>query len=216
MTVSDLQPLALRLPRAGARHATRDAGRVLLAAAVVVNAAVLVVGTTVAAFTGQATVPQTSSSGKVSITLTEQGTAKVSTGVAGLAAGDWFERLVDLSPGTDLAVGSWTLSTAATTSSVLDTTAGNGLRVKVDHCTVPWTEVVTVGVYSYTCSGTQTAALAERDIVMSALPLSGLGTGTNHLRLTVKLAATAPDTLQSRSSTIAYTFAGVQRAGQAR
>lgn len=191
-------------------------GRALLATAVVLNAAVLVVGSTVAAFTGKQTVPQTSTSGAVTITLDSAGTAAVQAGVTGLGAGDWFERTLTVSAGAGLPIGSWTLSTTATTSSALDTTATHGLRLSVDRCTVPWTDTGSGSVHRYTCSGTSSNALAERDITMSAQALAGLVPDTNHLRLKVTLADSAPDGLQSLTSTIAYTFAGVQRAGQAR
>lgn len=191
--------------------------RALLTAAVLVNAAVLVVGSTVAAFTGKDSVTQTDTSGAVTISLDSVGRASVAAGVTGLGSGDWFEKVITVSAGTGLPIGSWTLSTTASPSSLLDTTPTNGLRLAVDACSVPWTDTTLAsGAHHFTCSGTSTAALAERDIAMTGQSLGGLSTTTNHLRLTVKLADNAPDTLQSLSSTITYTFAGVQRAGVAR
>jgi spore coat-associated protein N len=58
--------------------------------------------------------------------------------------------------------------------------------------------------------------LGSRSIIGSNLALSNLllGAGaTNHLRVTLNLPLTAPNLLQGLSSTITYTFTGVQRDG---
>ncbi|MDX6506694.1 MAG: hypothetical protein QOG06_1338, partial [Gaiellaceae bacterium] len=70
--------------------------------------------------------------------------------------------------------------------------------------------------YTYTCGGTTSSVLASRALIGSNLALSNLtltaGT-TDHLRVTVTLPSTAGNTLQNLSSTVGYTFTGVQRAG---
>lgn len=207
MSLSDQQPIGVL--------ARLRPGRGVLVAAVLLNAAVLVVGSTIAAFSGRATVQQPNTSGSVSIVLDAAGKAAVEAGVTGLGSGDWFERAITVSAGTGLPVGSWALSTSASPSSALDTTATHGLRLKVESCDTPWTVADSGGVKTHSCS-TRKVVVEERDIRVTDQPLSGLGTSTVHLLLTVKLADSAPDTLQSLSSTIAYTFVGVQRAGQAR
>ena len=58
--------------------------------------------------------------------------------------------------------------------------------------------------------------LASSPVIGTNLALANLtltaGT-TDHLRVTVTLPSTAGNSLQNLSSTIAYTFTGVQRAG---
>jgi len=84
----------------------------------------------------------------------------------------------------------------------------------IDKCSVAWTE--SGPPYTYTCSGTTSSVLASAPVIGSNLALSNLtltAGSTDHLRVTVTLPGTAGNSLQNLSSTIAYTFTGVQRAG---
>jgi spore coat-associated protein N len=79
---------------------------------------------------------------------------------------------------------------------------------------VAWTE--SGPPYTYTCSGTTSSVLASAPVVGSNLALSNLtltAGSTDHLRVTVTLPGTAGNSFENLSSTIAYTFTGVQRAG---
>lgn len=70
--------------------------------------------------------------------------------------------------------------------------------------------------YTYTCSGSTSSVLASSPVIGSNLALANLtltAGSTDHLRVTVTLPSTAGNSLQNLSSTIAYTFTGVQRAG---
>ncbi len=60
--------------------------------------------------------------------------------------------------------------------------------------------------------GTGASLVAAGDSMQRALDLNYAGS-TDHLRVTVTLPSTAGNSLQTLSSTIAYTFTGVQRAG---
>jgi hypothetical protein len=107
-----------------------------------------------------------------------------------------------------------TLTTSATSSSLLDTDATNGLQIAIDKCSQAWTE--SGPPYTYTCGGSTSSVLASRALIGSAIALSNLtltAGSTDHLRVTVTLPSSADNTLQNKSSTIDYTFTGVQRAG---
>ena len=57
--------------------------------------------------------------------------------------------------------------------------------------------------------------LASHALIGSSLPLLNLtltAGSTDHLRVTVTFPGSAGNTLQNQSSTISYTFAGIQRA----
>jgi spore coat-associated protein N len=111
-----------------------------------------------------------------------------------------------------------TLTTAASTSSVLDTDAANGLQLAVDRCSAAWTESASAP-YTYTCAGTVSAVLASRPVVGAGMALANLSLaagGVDHLRVTLALPAAADNAFQGKSSTITYTFTGTQRAAAAK
>ena len=64
------------------------------------------------------------------------------------------------------------LTTSASTSSLLDTDAVNGLQLTVTSCSVPWTEAGTSPAFTYTCSGTQGTVLASRAVITANQPLA--------------------------------------------
>ena len=124
-----------------------------------------------------------------------------------------MQRAIDLSYSGSLNFGSATLTTSATSSSGLDTDATNGLQISIDKCSQAWTE--SGPPYTYTCGGSITTVLASRTLIGSGIALSNLtltSGATDHLRVTVTLPSSATNTLQNQSSTISYTFTGVQRA----
>ena len=88
----------------------------------------------------------------------------------------------------------------------------------VDKCSVAWTESAVP--YTYTCGGTTTSVLASRAVIGANLALGSLAaltTGsTDHLRVTLTLPASAPNTLQGQSSSISYNFVGTQRVAAAK
>src|SRR5690349_7183991 len=115
----------------------------LMASLAVLGAAASIAGLgTFATFTSSTSAQnQALTSGTVSITL---GAAnRLTTGASNLVPGDTVERAVDItnngSAGTSQ-VGSITLTTTASPSSLLDTDTTNGLQMQIDSCSVAWTE----------------------------------------------------------------------------
>ena len=125
-----------------------------------------------------------------------------------------MQRAIDLNYAGSVDMGSATLTTSASTSSALDTDTTDGLRLAIDKCSVAWTE--SGPPYTYTCGGSVSTVLASQPLIGSNVGLSNLtltaGT-TDHLRVTVTLPSTAGNAFQNLSSTVGYTFTGVQRAG---
>lgn len=124
--------------------------------------------------------------------------------------GDTIQRSVDLINSGTLDFGAITLTTDATTSSVLDTDTTDGLQMSIDHCSNSWTESGTSPNYTYICGGSTSTVLASRPVVGSNLSLSNLdavnGGNTDHLRVTFTLPSTADNTFEGKSSSIRFVF----------
>ena len=194
--------------------------RKLLVSLAVISAAASVAGLgTFATFTSSTSASQSVSSGTVTIALGATGasTNRLTVGASNIAPGDTIQRSVDLIDSGSIDLASITLTTNATTSSLLDTDATNGLQMVIDRCSNAWTEGGTAPAYTYTCSGATSTVLASRAIVGTNLALSNLSALTNgvtdHLRVTLTFPSAAPNSFQNQSSTVQYTFTGTQRAG---
>jgi len=194
--------------------------RKLLVSLAVISAAASIAGLgTFATFTSSTSASQSVSSGTVTIALGATGasTNRLTVGASNIAPGDTIQRSVDLIDSGSIDLASITLTTNATTSSLLDTDATNGLQMVIDRCSNAWTEGGTAPAYTYTCSGTTSTVLASRPIIGTNLALSNLSALTNgvtdHLRVTLSFPSAAPNSFQNQSSTVQYTFTGTQRAG---
>jgi spore coat-associated protein N len=207
--------------RSTARRRPERAGwsptRKLLASVAVLGAAASIAGLgTFATFTSSTSASHTVSSGTVTIALGATGasTNRLTVGATAIAPGDTIQRSVDLINSGSLDLASVTLTTTATTSSLLDTDATNGLQMVIDKCSVAWTE--SGPPYTYTCGGATSSVLASRPVIGSALALTNLSSltsgTTDHLRVTLTLPSGAGNTLQNQSSTVSYAFTGTQRA----
>jgi hypothetical protein len=188
--------------------------KVLASAALVGSAAAIAGLGTYATYTGSAAVSHTVGAGTVSIVLGATGasTNRLNIGASNIVPGDTIQRAVNLGYGSSNSLGSVTLTTAASPSSVLDTDATNGLQMVIDKCSVAWTEAGVAPAYTYTCGGTTTSVLASRAVTGTNLALSNLAlTGTDFLRVTLTFPS-ASTIGQGASSTISYTFTGTQRA----
>lgn len=201
----------------GRRNGGWSPTRKLLASIAVLGAAASIAGLgTFATFTSSTSASHTVSSGTVTIALGATGasTNRLTVGASAIAPGDTIQRSVDLINSGSLDLASVTLTTTATTSSLLDTDTTNGLQMVIDKCSVAWTE--SGPPYTYTCGGSTSTVLASSPVIGTNTALANLtltaGT-TDHLRVTLTLPSTAGNSLQNLSSTIAYTFTGVQRAG---
>ena len=197
------------------RLTSRD--RLALSIALILVAVALAGVGAFAAFTSSASVSQSITSGTVTIALGATGTAdnRLNIAATGVVPGDTIQRAVNVSNTGNQDFASITLTTAASTSSLLDTDATDGLQMVIERCSVAWTEGGSAPAYTYTCSGTTSSVLASRAVIGSSLSLSNLGLTagtTNHLRVTLTLPSTAGNTLQGLASVIAYTFTGTQRA----
>jgi spore coat-associated protein N len=174
---------------------------------------------TYATFTSSTSASQSLSSGTVTIGLGATGasTNRLTVGASNIAPGDTIQRSVDLINQGSLDLASVSLTTSATTSSLLNTDTTNGLQMAIDRCSTAWTEAGTAPAYTYSCSGTTSTVLASTPVVASNLALANLSAlthgATDHLRVTLTLPSSAGNTLQNQSSVIQYTFTGTQRAG---
>jgi predicted ribosomally synthesized peptide with SipW-like signal peptide len=187
------------------------ARKLLLSIAVLGSAASIAGLGTFATFTSSTSTSHTIASGTLSLTTP---VSRLGTGASPIAAGDTMQRAIDLGYSGTISFGSVTLTTSATSSSLLDTDAANGLQIAIDKCSQAWTE--SGPPYTYTCGGSTSSVLASRALIGSAIALSNLtltAGSTDHLRVTVTLPSSADNTLQNKSSAIDYTFTGVQRAG---
>ncbi len=183
--------------------------------ALLVLIALLLVGLgAFASFTSTTSASESVATGTVTIALGATGAAtnRLNVDASGLGPGDSIQRSFDLLNQGSMNLTSITLTTTATTSSLLDTDTTNGLQAVIDRCSVAWTEAGSSPNFSYTCSGSTTTVLASRAVIGSNLALSNLGAltsgATDHLRLTVTLPSTAGNSLQGQSSTIQYSFTG--------
>ncbi|HWB70781.1 MAG TPA: TasA family protein [Egibacteraceae bacterium] len=193
--------------------------KVLLSVAAMAAAASIAGLGTYATFSSSTSASQPVSSGTVTIALGTAGGAdnRLTIGASDVAPGDTIQRHVKLSNSGSLNLADIKLTTAATTSSLLDTDATNGLQMVIDKCVAGWVESLTTP-YTYTCAdlGGPTTVLASRAVIGSNLALSGLSATTaganDSLRVTLTLPATADNTFQGKTSTVQYTFTGTQRA----
>jgi spore coat-associated protein N len=202
--------------RKAGRSRRRSRGRKLLATAAILGAAASISGLgTFATFTSSTSASHTVSSGTVTIALGATGasTNRLNVDATAIAPGDTIQRSVDLINQGTLNLASVALTTAATTSSVLDTDGTNGLQMVIDKCSAAWTE--SGPPYTYTCSGSTSSVLSTRAVIQSGVALSNLGSltagATDHLRVTLTLPSGAGNSFQNKSSTIQYTFTGTQR-----
>src|SRR5262245_20027285 len=210
-----------RAPRPNLRHAglrrRRPRTQRLLATAAVLGATASIAGLgTFATFTSSTSASHTVSSGTVVVALGAAGasTNRLNVDATAIAPGDTIQRSVDLIDQGTIDLASVTLTTQATTSSILDTDATNGLQMVVDKCSQAWTE--SGPPYTYTCGGSTSTVLSSRAVIQSGVTLNNLSAltagNTDHLRVTLTFPSGAGNTFQNKSSTIQYTFTGTQRA----
>ena len=178
----------------------------------VLGAAAAVAGMgTFGAFTDSTTPAVVSlDSGVVSIALSAaDGSASVPLSFAGVVPGSSVTQGIDLVNDGSSALASVDLTTAATTSSVLDTDTVHGLQMSVQSCSVAWTP-------DFACTGTVRTLQAAGPVVRSTTltaPASLAAGVTDHLAVTLQLPASAGDAFKQQSSQLALTFSTLQRAG---
>ena len=176
-------------------------------------------GAAFAAFTGTSNAAQSVASGTVSLAGIGTNAAgnRLTVGATNIAPGDTIQRAVTLTNTGTLDLASVVLTTNATTTSLLNTDATNGLQMTIDKCSVAWTESAIP--YTYTCAGTTTSVLASSPVIGTNLALPNLtltAAAINNLRVTVTLPSAAGNTFQGLTSVVNYTFTGTQRAATAK
>jgi spore coat-associated protein N len=203
--------------RPAGRRRRRTRAQKLLATAAVLGATASIAGLgTFATFTSSTSASHTVSSGTVTIALGATGgsTNRLNVDATAIAPGDTIQRSVDLIDQGTLDLASVTLTTQATTSSLLDTDTTNGLQMVIDKCSQAWTE--SGPPYTYTCGGSTSTVLSSRAVIQSGVTLNNLSSltagVTDHLRVTLTFPSLAGNTFQNKSSTLQYTFTGTQRA----
>lgn len=197
---------------------SRNARRVLTSLVAAGLAASIAGLGTLGAFTSTTSASQDVTSGTVTIALGATGasTNRLTVSASGVVPGDTMQRSFDLIDSGNQDLASITLTSSATTSSLLDTDATNGLQMVIDRCSVAWTESGTSPAFTYTCGGTTSSVVASRAVIGAAIAMSNLTAttagNTDRLRLTLTLPSAAGNTFQGLTSTIQYSFTGTQRA----
>jgi hypothetical protein len=201
------------------RIATSSTARKVVGSLGVLGTAAAVAGMgTFGNFTDSTTpVATTIQSGTLSIDLTQQGAA-VPVTTAGFLPGDSMTRAVNLVNDGNSPLGTVTLSSAPTASSVLTTDTTNGLQLTVKKCSVAWTQGGTAQAPTYSCAGTET--LVGSGPVVNNMTVNGAAAlnagGTDYLTFSISLPTSADNTFQGKSASLSLTFTGTQRTGTAR
>ncbi|MHB8465503.1 MAG: TasA family protein [Acidimicrobiales bacterium] len=199
------------------RFLSTTAGKLAVTAGVLgVGGAMAGLGT-FATFTSTTSASQSVTSGTVVIGLGATGAAtnRLTVNATGVVPGDTIQRSFDLTNSGNQSLASVVATTTASPSSLLDTDAVNGLQMVIDKCSTTWTEAGVSPAFTYTCGGTTSSIVASRAVIGSAVNMAGLAAltngGTDHLRVTLTLPATAGNTFQGLTSTVSYSFLGTQR-----
>ncbi|MGY1595029.1 hypothetical protein ACI79D_23895 [Geodermatophilus sp. SYSU D00708] len=155
--------------------------------------------------------------GVLSIALTEAADAATlslfDNGV--FLAGDSESSAIDLVNDGTVALSELRLGSVATASSVLDTDPVHGLQLAVEGCSEAWESAGG----AWTCDGTTTDFYSGPIVLDAALggAASLAPGGVTHLLLTASLpSSTGADLVEGASSSLDFTFSGVQRDGAPR
>ena len=144
------------------------------------------------------------------------GSAAVPFAGGQMLAGDSRTHLIDLVNDGTTALSAVTLTSWATSSSILDQDTVNGLQLTIESCSVPWDSAATVP----TCSGTVRTYFTQ-PIIVNDQPLNSSAAtaagATDHLKLTAALPSSASgDAFEGASSDLKFQFTGTQRGGAER
>jgi spore coat-associated protein N len=174
---------------------------------------------TLSLFTAGGTRTQSVGAGTFAFNLSDPSTGAFTTAISGLAPGDMADRLVTLTnPGGGLNYSQVALSATATTTSLLDSDATNGLALSIDDCSVAWTQATSTS--AATCSGTDTtltaatplATIIATPITYSSQLASLSNGGVDYLRFHYLLPGISVGTA-GLSSSIQYSLTATQQAG---
>ena len=207
--------------RSTSTSSRRSTSAKLLASVVLVAGAAGVAGLgTFGSFTSSTAADQSVASGRVTLSSAGQATRGLDIAATNLVPGDTVQRAVQLTrAGDSEAFGSVRLTTTSASANVLTSDPTNGLKLKVDQCSVPWVKAPS---NELTCSGTTTNLVAQRAVLGQNLDLGAatqaLNTGTRvaNLRAELVLPTGADNTFQGLTNTVTFTFDATQRTGDFR
>jgi hypothetical protein len=208
--------LSVQIRSEAAPARRRTAARVVASLGVLgVTVAIAGLGTFGSFTDSTAPVESNVATGVLSINLSPAATgATVPVGTGGLMPGDSSATPFDLVNDGDVAWKSVTLTSWATTSSLLDSDPVNGLQLTVESCSTAWDAAGS----SYVCGGA-VRELYSGPIVMEAA-LEGAASlqpgRVDHLLTTISFPSAAGDAHENEVSELAFSFTAVQRDGAAR
>jgi spore coat-associated protein N len=184
---------------------------VLSAAALGASVAVAVTGTT-AAFSASAGRGHSLSTGVPQLVLGATGgaTNRLDVDAVNLSPGEPVYRAFDVTNSGTTRFTAFTLVSTVNPHSPLDTDTTNGLKVRLERCSTPWSESGSGASLAYTCSGTRTEVLASRPVAMTGQALGPMDAATpgatDHLLLTEMLSPTADNGFQGLSTALTFTI----------
>ncbi|WP_299057497.1 TasA family protein [uncultured Nocardioides sp.] len=192
----------------------RTSAKVLASVVLVAGAAGVAGLGTFGSFTSSTAADQSVSTGTVTLTSAGQATRGLDVAATNLVPGDTVQRAVQLTrASTSETFGSVKLTTTAASSNLL-TTDANGLKLKVDQCSVAWVKAAN---NELTCSGTTTNLVAQRAVIGQNLDLGAATTSLNsadkvaNLRAELVLPTAADNSFKNLSNTVTFTFDATQR-----
>ncbi|MBF4631225.1 peptidase [Clavibacter michiganensis subsp. phaseoli] len=197
----------------GRRAAPRPARRArpLLVPAIAVILALAGAGTAYAVLTDRASSRVTVRAGAVELDWGGGGADQLAVPITGLRPGEAQVRLVDLANTGTVTVSELVVTLGGTAVA----STSDGLQVAFDRCPVAWTGAPGTAV----CAGTTTSVVADRPatgrVALPDSPARAVG-GRDHLRITVRLAASAPATAQAATGSVTLRVDGNQRTGTQR
>ena len=188
-------------------------GKILASVALVGTAAAVAGMGTYGAFTSTTSASQAVTACTVVIDLgVPSASNTLAVAVTGLLPGDSVEKFATLTNTGNSALNNITLTASTSSPTLLTSDTAKGLQLTVESCTNPWTVVAAA---ADTCSGTLTTVLAKSPVIGANKALAGLASvaasGSDHLKVTTTLPATADNTFQGLSSTVDFAFTGTQR-----
>ena len=179
----------------------------------IIGAAAAVAGMgTFGSFTDSTTpVATTINSGTVSIDLTKASTLDFSAG--DLIPGDSVTRTFTLKNDGSSDLGTISLASAATASSILTTDAINGLQLSVKSCPVAWTQTGN----AFTCASGEKTLLAGPAVTTLGLngPASLVAGKSDNLAISYALPLSAGNDFQGKQAAFSLTFTATQRTAPA-
>ena len=169
---------------------------------VIVMVAVLGVGAgAFAAFFSSESSTVSVGAGEVDVEWSTSVSSSLAVPISSILPGQTVERLVELRNTGSLAISDLQLVITAANADNSD-----GLQLAISDCSVPWS-----GSTSFTCGGVETVVSADRP-VRAVVALPALGTrqagGNDFLRMTFRLPASAPVSLQYSSTTVNFEILG--------